>query len=140
MNKAICTAVFFPELLLLYKILTYPRIELCCLRILCFSCVPFDVLRDDTTGSYCDASDDPGLSHQVHEGVLNPDQDVSGHPVTAALLYVGAWGMRVVTSGRGRPRCHRTVADWARTRTGLWRKQKFLKKHSHLSVVWQSLE
>lgn len=76
------------------------------------------------TGSYCDASDDPGLSHQVHEGVLNPDQNVSGHPVTAALLYVGAWGMRVVTSRRWRPRCHRTVANWAGTRTGLWRKQE----------------
>lgn len=93
------------------------------------------------TSSYCDASDDPGLSHQVHEGVLNPNQDVSGHPVTAALLYVGARGMRVVTSRRWRPRCHRTVADWAGTRTGLWRKQKFLKKPSkHLSgSLWNNM-
>lgn len=69
---------------------------------------------------YRDAPDDPRLSHQVHEGVLDPDQDVGGHPVAAALLDVGARGVGVVTSRRGRPGRHGTVAHRAGTRTGLW--------------------
>lgn len=70
---------------------------------------------------YRDAPDDSGLSHQVHEGVLHPDQDVGGHPVAAALLDVGAWGVGVVTSGGGCARRHWTVADRTGTRTGLWK-------------------
>lgn len=69
---------------------------------------------------YRDAADDPGLSHQVHEGILHPHQDVGGHPVAAALLDVGARGVRVVTSRRGRSGRHGAVAHRTRARTGLW--------------------
>lgn len=70
---------------------------------------------------YRDAPDDPGLSHQIHEGVLDSDQDVSGDPVAAALLDVGTWCVRVVASRRGRSGRHGAVAHRAGTRTGLWR-------------------
>lgn len=75
---------------------------------------------------YRDTPDDPGLSHQVHEGVLDPDQDVGGHPVAAALLDVGARCVRVITSRRGRSGRHGAVAHRAGTRTGLWRQQESL--------------
>lgn len=68
-----------------------------------------------------DAADDPGLPHQVHERVLHSDQDVCGHPVAAALLDVGAWGVRVVASRRGRSGRHGTVAHGTRTGTRLCR-------------------
>lgn len=73
--------------------------------------------------SHRDAPDDARLSHQVHEGVLHPDQDVSGHPVAAALLDVGARGVRVVSSRRGRSGRHGAVAHRTGARTGLWRQQ-----------------
>lgn len=72
-------------------------------------------------GSYRDAPDDARLTHQVHEGVLDPDQDVGGHPVAAALLDVGAGGVGVVAARRGRPRGHGAVAHWTGTGTGLQR-------------------
>ncbi len=75
---------------------------------------------------YRDTPDDPRLPHQVHEGVFHPNQDVGGHPVAAALLDVGAGGVRVVTSRRGRSRRHGTVAYRTGTRTGLW-KQRDMK-------------
>lgn len=75
---------------------------------------------------YRDAPDDSGLSHQVHEGVLYPDQDVCGHPVAAALLDVGARGVRVVASRRRRSRSHGTIAHRTGARTGLERQQESL--------------
>ena len=78
---------------------------------------------------YRDAPDDPGLSHQVHEGVLDPDQDVGGHPVAAALLDVGAGGVGVVASRRGRSGRHGAVAHRTGTGTGLWRQQQSLLHH-----------
>lgn len=75
---------------------------------------------------YRDAPDDAGLSHQVHEGVLHSDQDVGGHPVAAALLDVGARGVRVVTSGRRRSGRHGTVAHRTGTGTRLWKQQQSL--------------
>jgi len=66
-----------------------------------------------------DAPDDADLSHQVHEGVLHSDQDVGGHPVAAALLNVGAGGVRVVASGGGRSGRHGAVAHRAGAGAGL---------------------
>lgn len=68
---------------------------------------------------YRDTPDNTSLSHKIHERVLDPDQDVGGHPVTAALLNVGAWGVRVVPSRRGRSRRHWTVTHWTRAWTSL---------------------
>lgn len=72
------------------------------------------------TASHRDAPDDPRLPHQVHEGVLDLHQDVGGHPVAAALLDVGAGGVRVVSTRRGRSGGHGAVAHRTGTRTGLW--------------------
>lgn len=79
-------------------------------------------------GSHRDAPDDARLSHQVHEGVLDPHQDVGGHPVAAALLDVGTGGVRVVAARRGRSRGHGAIAYWTGTGTGLW------SKHTHTSA------
>lgn len=73
--------------------------------------------------AYRDAPDDARLSHQVHEGVLDSDQDVSGDPVAAALLDVGAGGVRVVASRRRRAGRHGAVAHGAGAGAGLWREQ-----------------
>lgn len=72
-------------------------------------------------GSDRDAPDDPHLSHQVHEGVFDPDQDVGGHPVAAALLDVGAGGVGVVPPRRRRSGRHGTVTNRAGAGTGLGR-------------------
>lgn len=66
-----------------------------------------------------DAPDHSDLSHQVHEGVFDPDQDVGGHPVAAALLDVGSGGVGIVSSRRGRSGRHGAVAHGAGARAGL---------------------
>lgn len=68
-----------------------------------------------------DAPDDSHLSHQVHEGVFDPDQDVGGHPVAAALLDVGAGGVGVVAPRGWRSGRHGTVTNRAGAGTGLGR-------------------
>lgn len=73
------------------------------------------------TVPYRDTPDDADLAHEVHEGVLDADQDVGGDPVAAALLDVGARGVRVVASRRGRSRGHWTVAHRAGAGAGLRR-------------------
>lgn len=81
-------------------------------------------------GSHRDAPDDARLAHQVHEGVFDPHQDVSGHPVAATLLDVGAGGVGVVAARRRRPGCHGAVAHRTGTGTGL----QSASTHTHISA------
>ena len=71
--------------------------------------------------TYSDAAYDPALvDHlQVHEGVLDPDQDVGGDPVAGCLVDVGAGGVGVVPPGGRGSWGHGAVAHRAGARTRL---------------------